>query len=123
MGLYRVWMAKGQPERALPFIEEALKLSPDTAHLYIKRGYLWLKLEQAKKASWDFEKAVQLEVESREAHFALALAYEKLGRPWKAYDHAKISARPIPSPEQRELVDRIYQKLVKPKKAVPGGSR
>src|SRR5271168_1022231 len=53
-------ISKGYHEKALPYLDRAIKLSPDDWKLYTARGCAWLDLEDRQRALADLTRAIKL---------------------------------------------------------------
>ena len=58
-----VYIEMGQPERALPDLDEAIKLDPWFAVAFANRAFAWTLLKDSAKANNDVETAVKLGVD------------------------------------------------------------
>lgn len=73
-------LKKGEAEKALPHLERANDLQPDSAVVLASLGNAKLQLGRAADASVDLLKALELEPNYRVAHALLGEAYQQLGR-------------------------------------------
>jgi tetratricopeptide (TPR) repeat protein len=74
------FMLQGDYSTALPFAEEAVKLSPNVGNTHYALGRALLGMGQVSRAIPELEVAVKLEPENGDAHFLLASAYRRAGR-------------------------------------------
>jgi tetratricopeptide (TPR) repeat protein len=75
---------KKRLEAAITDYTEAIRLNPNDAYAYFRRGYTYGKLKQDDKAVHDYTKAIQLKPDYADAYHNRGYAYGKL----KQYDKA-----------------------------------
>ncbi len=73
-----------QPAKAIPYLQQAVALSPDTVKAHQQLGKAYLSLQQLDKAQPELEKAVALAPDNAPAHYVLGQLYEKRGDSAKA---------------------------------------
>ena len=78
------FLENNQPEQAIPHLEEATKLVPNSPKAHQQLGKAYLALRQLDKAQAELETAVRLEPENARAHYVLGQLYEKQGQTQKA---------------------------------------
>jgi tetratricopeptide (TPR) repeat protein len=74
-----IWEKFGKPKKALPDLNQALILDPQNVSLRLRRGYVFLSLEQVQNAVDDFVKATQEFPQSGEAFLGLGIARHRNG--------------------------------------------
>jgi tetratricopeptide (TPR) repeat protein len=75
---------QNHPEEALRYLQEAVRLAPDSPKAHEQLGKAFLALEQLDKAQAELEAAVKLEPQSPRAHYVLGQLYAKHGESDKA---------------------------------------
>jgi tetratricopeptide (TPR) repeat protein len=73
-----------QPDDALPYLLEAVRISPDDFRVRRQLGKAYTHLDQLEKARAELEKAVELAPQNAAVHFMLAQVYRKQGLTDKA---------------------------------------
>ncbi len=86
MDLGSFFLDNNQPDQAIPHLQEAAKLAPNSPKAHQQLGKAYLMLHRLDKAEGELELAVQLEPESARAHYVLGQLYEKQGQAQKAKD-------------------------------------
>ena len=89
----RLLRLEGQPQDALPIVEEILREDPSGVAALLLRGVLRLDLDQAAQAAADLQRVVAAQPSMKEAHYKLSLALRRLGREQEAEKHLQTSAR------------------------------
>jgi tetratricopeptide (TPR) repeat protein len=84
MDLGSFLLENNQPDQAIPHLQEAAKLVPNSPKAHQQLGKAYLALHQFDKAQEQLERAVKLEPESARAHYVLGQLYEKQGQAQKA---------------------------------------
>lgn len=69
---------------------KAYQAQPKQAWLFVKIGRLYSQINDAEKAQLAFEKAIEIDPKNDEAHFMLALIFEKKKMDDKALYHWKL---------------------------------
>ena len=72
------------PDKAVPFLERAIVIAPNSPKAHQQLGKACLALRQFSKAEVELEKAVKLAPDSAPAHYILGQLYQKQGQPEKA---------------------------------------
>ena len=72
------------PEKAIPFLERAIAMAPDSAKAHQQLGKAYLALKELPKAEVELEEAIKLSPDSAPAHYILGQLYQKQGQPEKA---------------------------------------
>ena len=73
-------LKRGDPARAQPYAEAAVRLAPQLFATHLAMGQVWFETGDVAKAATAFEQGVKLAPGSPQAHFLLARAYARLGR-------------------------------------------
>ncbi|HEX4165111.1 MAG TPA: tetratricopeptide repeat protein [Bryobacteraceae bacterium] len=73
-----------QGAKAIPYLQQAVTLSPDSVKAHQQLGKAYLSLQQLDKAQPELEKAVQLSPDNAPAHYVLGQLYAKRGNSAKA---------------------------------------
>ena len=73
-------LKRGDPARAKPYAEAAVRLAPKLFATHLAMGQVWFETGDVAKAATAFEHGVKLAPASPQAHFLLARAYARLGR-------------------------------------------
>lgn len=60
--------SKGEIDRAMQKVNEAIRVDPTRAEAYTLRGWLWVRKEDTEKALTDFSQAIRLDPKSSEAY-------------------------------------------------------
>ena len=68
------------PKRAIEYLNEAIRLNPDSAEAYTGRGLAYKSLGQHQRAIQDYNQAIRLKPDYAEAYGNRGLAYAKLGQ-------------------------------------------
>ena len=74
------YLKLSQPEKALPFAEDAVRLRPDLFASHYALGWTLYRLGQNERAIAELEKSVKLEPNNARTHFALSQAYLRAHR-------------------------------------------
>jgi tetratricopeptide (TPR) repeat protein len=82
---------EGNPSEALEMIESAIAEAGEQSGAVRLRALIHFDLREYKEAAEDFEKGVEADPYDLVAHFKLAEAYRKLGKPDLARKHEEIS--------------------------------
>lgn len=92
---FALWNAKQgnftEPRKAIKYLNEAIRLQPDSATAFLNRGNAYGDIEQQQRAIEDYDMAINLKPDFAEAHFNRGNAYHKLKRYERAiedYDEA-----------------------------------
>jgi Flp pilus assembly protein TadD len=91
LGLNRYWA--GDPDIAVGYFEEALRIDPDVADTHSGLGIALLQLGRTQEAVLHLEQAVRIDPDDADAHNALALALLRLGRAQEAIPHFEQALR------------------------------
>jgi len=67
------------PKKALDYLNEAQKISPNKAEYYTAEGQVYDQLDEEEKAIKNYEKALELDPDSYMAHFNLGVIYFNRG--------------------------------------------
>jgi Flp pilus assembly protein TadD len=65
-GLAKAHVRKGRPAGAIPYLEQALKLQPDSASMHYQRGQAYLKTGRREEAEKEVAQAGRLQAQERE---------------------------------------------------------
>jgi len=84
--LGRLYLDENQPEKAVPYLEQAVDEFPEVPVVHEELGRAYSTLNELPRAQEELEKAVELEPNVASDHFMLAQVYRKLGM----LDKAKI---------------------------------
>lgn len=76
--------AGSHPRKALPYLNRAVKLSPNNPEVYVERGNLFLILEKLEFSLTDLNKAVLLNTNNPKAYFLRYRVFFEMGK----IDHA-----------------------------------
>lgn len=79
-------------------------ITPQTAADYLKRGYAYYARQEFPQADEDFRKALALEPESAEAHYALGFNLKALGRKEEAVTAFQQALKYIDTLEEQNKV-------------------
>jgi Flp pilus assembly protein TadD len=102
----------GHPHAAALLLGRAKLLEPEKASIREALGRALYMAGRAARARREFAKAVQLNPSDDYAHFALALACERTGQPYRAFGHVKLADALRPGVEDYErLRRRLARKL------------
>ncbi len=74
------------PEQAIEYLNEAIKLRPDLAEAYNNRGNAYIDLKQYEQAINDYNEAIRLKPRYAHAYYNRALAYSDLGQHQQAIE-------------------------------------
>jgi tetratricopeptide (TPR) repeat protein len=72
---------RGEAAKAKPYAEEAVRLDPQHFAVHLAMGQVWFETGDLPKAIASFEHGAKLAPGSPQAHFLLARAYARAGRP------------------------------------------
>jgi len=76
---------------ALPLMEEAAQIAPQSAELHREMGKAFLSLDRLEEAQRQAEKAVELNPKDSAAHYLLGRIYHRLGKSDLAAQHFSIT--------------------------------
>jgi tetratricopeptide (TPR) repeat protein len=68
------------PEKAIEYLDEAIRLRPDIAESYYNMGVAYIKLGQYQRALEDFNEVIGLRPEFASAYYNRGFAYTALGQ-------------------------------------------
>jgi tetratricopeptide (TPR) repeat protein len=68
------------PKKAIKYLSKAIKLQPDYAKAYYKRGIAYDELRQYQWAIEDYNKAIRLQPDYARAYYNRGVAYLKQGK-------------------------------------------
>jgi|YelNatPaOPRAMG01_1025707.scaffolds.fasta_scaffold98468_1 tetratricopeptide (TPR) repeat protein len=74
------------PEKAIEYLNQAIKLRPDLAEAYNNRGNAYSDLKQYERALEDYNEAIRLKPDYAHAYYNRATTYSDLGRYQKAVE-------------------------------------
>ncbi len=72
-------LENNRPEKAIPYLQNAIELTPDSAKAHQQLGKAYLALRKLDKAQAELEESVKLEPDNSRAHYVLGQLYEKEG--------------------------------------------
>lgn len=78
------FLENNRPEKAAPYLQQALEIAPDSAKAHQQLGKAYLLLRELSKAQLELERSVQLEPNNARAHYVLGQLYQKQGESDKA---------------------------------------
>ncbi len=78
------FLENNQPEKAVPYLQQAIATAPDLAKAHQQLGKAYLLLKELPKAQAELERSVQLEPDNARAHYVLGQLYQKEGESEKA---------------------------------------
>ena len=87
------YIAINQVPKAVPYLQQAVSLSPDLAKGHAQLGKAYLSLQQLDKAQPELEQAVILGPASPPAHYVLGQLYAKRGNSVKAKEQFALYAQ------------------------------
>jgi tetratricopeptide (TPR) repeat protein len=76
----RTYTDMREPEKALPFLEKAIRMEPGQATPWVQMGRTRLRMNEFDKAASALEKAIQLGDKSASTYFLLSNAYRGMGK-------------------------------------------
>ena len=76
----RTYTDMREPEKALPFLEQAIRMEPGQATPWVQVGRTHLRMNEFDKAASALEKAIQLGDRSASTYFLLSNAYRGMGK-------------------------------------------
>jgi Tfp pilus assembly protein PilF len=88
---------KGELEKAVKKVQEAVELSPNDSELRVILGSYYIDLYGCEKALPEFEKAIALNPNNAEAYNPLGGCWEKLGDTKKNLEYTKEAVRLSPN--------------------------
>ena len=101
----------GKYQRAIQDYDEAIRLDPQDAFVYINRGIAYHDLGQYQRAIQDFDEAIRLDPESDLAYLSRGIAYYDLGQFERAIDdydeHYRLEAQ-----DERETIQTVIQSMM-----------
>jgi tetratricopeptide (TPR) repeat protein len=92
-----VYMRKGDYDRAIADLSDAIQRKPDLADAYLVRGAAFDMKGDHDRAVVDFDKDIQLKPDDGHAHFDRGLAYDANGDSAKALEDFRAAARLLPT--------------------------
>ena len=99
-------LENNQPEKAVPCLQRALEIAPDSAKAHQLAGKAYLSLGQLSRAQAELEWSVKLEPDNARAHYVLGQLYQKEGESEKARQefaqYSRLNAR-HPGEDNREF--------------------
>jgi tetratricopeptide (TPR) repeat protein len=93
MALVKIYLKRNEPQTALPYAQQAAKLSPKDFATHVALGQVLLATGDAAGSAQELELAVKLAPYSSEAHYNLASAYSRMGRKADAVREREESKR------------------------------
>jgi tetratricopeptide (TPR) repeat protein len=104
-----VYMKREEFDQAISDYTKAIEINPQYVEAYMNRGTVYLFKEEHERSLSDLKKAIEIYPRYAAAYLNLAMAYEKIGRPWEAIQAYKgfiKNARPhytdyIPAVQER----------------------
>lgn len=90
LDLGRLLVASDRVSEALPFLREALKLSPEDVRTHRELGKAYLHANQLAEAQAELEASVRLAPEDAPTHFVLAQVYRKRGMLERAHAETEL---------------------------------
>jgi Flp pilus assembly protein TadD len=72
-------LEQDRPEEALPFLQQAVEISPEWSRMHAQLGKAYWRLNQLKNAQGALEKAVELSPDDSSLHYMLGRVYQKEG--------------------------------------------
>ena len=113
-----------EPERALETVQEAVRLQPDYAPLYILRATLEEQANDAEAALSSFREALSADGESAAAHFGVGRLLLTGGDPQKSVVHLERAAELAPdSGSVQATLARAYRRIGDREKAMVAAER
>jgi tetratricopeptide (TPR) repeat protein len=85
-----IWLARGQPERALPHLMRAVALRPEEASVLDRLGEAALSQRDYNSALTWFQNALAMASDANRLHYSIAMAYRGLGRLEEAKEHLAL---------------------------------
>jgi len=84
------------PKKAIEYLNNAIKLQPDSSEAYVNRGVAYGNLGQHQRAIEDYNKAIRLKPDSAAAYYNRGIAYADLGQHQRAIedDNQAIRLKP-----------------------------
>jgi len=79
INLGNILVENGHSSEAIPYLTEAIRLSPEDLRAHRALGKAYLHDNQIEKAQTEFEKCIQIAPKNAPAHFMLAQVYRKRG--------------------------------------------
>lgn len=86
---------KGAADFSRDYYNQAIALSPLNPLLYLKRGNLYLSLKDNENALRDFSASINLKPDFLNAHYNLAIVFERIGKYDQALEELKILAKNV----------------------------
>ena len=77
----------GQFKKAMRQIDGALKLTPDVPEFYILMGRVFMETHLLEQANDAFDKAIELNPNSADAHYYLGIVYQRWSNDQSAYEY------------------------------------
>lgn len=97
----------GEPQRALPIVEQALAQAPEDARIHVTLGNLRWDLDQLDAATSAYLAALARDPNNVPAHFNLALVYESMGKTNAAIGELERVLELQPDDAAREVISRL----------------
>lgn len=101
------YLEKGQPDRALPFIEKVIQEKPTYAEAYDLLGWAYQSKQHWNQALQAYQRALELQPQFVSAHYNIGEVYRKQGqwdRALPAYERA-LSL----NPHDQDIVSRVSE--------------
>ncbi|MEI6155332.1 MAG: tetratricopeptide repeat protein [Deltaproteobacteria bacterium] len=76
-------------QKAIEYLNEAIRLKPDYADTYYNRGYVYIELNQHQKAIEDFNEAIRLKSDYANAYNSRGMTYLNMGNTTRGCSDAK----------------------------------
>jgi tetratricopeptide (TPR) repeat protein len=109
----------GQPEQAIPILNQAIKLAPESAWSYHNRANIRNNQGEPNRAILDYNQAIEVDPQFSEAYNARAVAYAKLQRYGKAFSDFAEAVRLNPKLTKAYYNRaRVYLRLNQPENAI-----
>ncbi|MFX1457482.1 MAG: tetratricopeptide repeat protein [Promethearchaeota archaeon] len=103
----------GKNQKALNFLEEALKRDPNSGFKWGLKGMFHQQIKQYELAIQSLQKGIELNPENYRFHYGIAESYEALGEKEKAIEHIQMLLKEEPTDQRSKIkLQRLQRKEV-----------
>ncbi len=109
IGLARVHLKQGRIDPAKTLLDEAEKVNPKNADVYVYRGAIRIAAKDYPTATKELDRALQLDEDNPYAHYYSGIAYANQKRPDKMIAHFQTFLKLAPNAPEAEKVKAVLK--------------